>query len=173
MVFRQANVNWGSFVTIALLLCAFNACGQEATEQLAQSSIEPGKAVSLSYTVSLPDGEVVHSNADGYPIKYKQGEGNLLPALEAAVAGLSAGDKKSVTLAPEDVYGPIDPAAFRVVPLDKIPEGSRQVGAVFSQDGDRRSIRVVEIKEDTAVVDLNHPLAGKTLTYDIDILSVE
>ena len=135
-------------------------------------SIGPGKVVSLRYTVSLPDGTVVHTNVDGHPIKYKQGDGMLLPALEAALVGLAAGDEKSVTLPPEDTY-PVDDDAFQEVPLDQIPEDSRQVGAVFRPMGSRGSIRVAEIKEGAAVLDFNHPLAGKTLTYDITVLAVE
>jgi FKBP-type peptidyl-prolyl cis-trans isomerase 2 len=169
MYFQQAKVNPGPFVTLALLLCAVNIWADESTP----NTIGPGKIVSISYTVTLPDGEVVHTNTDGYPIKYKQGDGKLLPALEAALAGLTAGDQKSVTLSPEDVYGPVNPAAFREVPIEHIPEDAREAGAVFSPPDDRRTIRVVEVKEDTALVDLNHPLAGKTLTYNVTILSVE
>jgi FKBP-type peptidyl-prolyl cis-trans isomerase 2 len=115
---------------------------------------------------------VVHSNADGYPIKYRQGDGKLLPALEAALVGLAAGDEKSVTLPPEDTY-PVNQDAFREVPLEQVPEDVRQVGAVFRPTGSRASIRVAEINGGTAVLDFNHPLAGKTLTYDISVLSVE
>jgi FKBP-type peptidyl-prolyl cis-trans isomerase 2 len=151
----------------------FSLCSQHiSAEDQARITIGPGKIVSLRYTVSLPDGEVVHSNVDGYPIKYRQGDGKLLPALEAELAGLAAGDKKSVTLSPENTY-PVNGDAFREVPIDQIPEDVRQVGAVFRPLGSRGSVRVVEIKDNTAVLDLNHPLAGKTLTYDVTILSVE
>jgi len=169
MYFLYAKVIPGSFISIALLLCAVNVWADEPIK----NAIGPGKVVSLSYTITLPDGEVVHTNTDGYPIKYKQGDGKLLPALEAALAGLTAGDQKSVTLSPKDVYGPVNPDAFREVPIEHIPEDAREAGAVFSPPDDRRTIRVVEVKEDTALVDLNHPLAGKTLTYDVTILSVD
>ncbi|MDP6667616.1 MAG: peptidylprolyl isomerase, partial [Dehalococcoidia bacterium] len=156
------------FMCIAILLCTPHVSADELTK----NTIEPGKVVSLSYTVSLPDGTVVHSNADGYPIKYRQGDGKLLPALEAALVGLAAGDEKSVTLPPEDTY-PVNQDAFREVPLEQVPEDVRQVGAVFRPTGSRASIRVAEINGGTAVLDFNHPLAGKTLTYDISVLSVE
>ena len=77
-----------------------------------------------------------------------------------------------MTLPPEKTY-PVDENAFKEVPLDQVPEDQRQVGAVFGQMGSRGSVRVVEINEDTAVLDFNHPLAGKTLTYDVTILAVE
>jgi FKBP-type peptidyl-prolyl cis-trans isomerase SlyD len=153
---------------MALLLCSLNVSADEPTK----NTIEPGKVVSLRYTVSLPDGEVVHSNVDGGPLKYRQGDGKLLPALEAALVGLAVGDKKSVTLSPEDTY-PVNKDAFQEVPLDQIPEDSRQVGAVFTALGHGTSVRVAEVREDTVILDLNHPLAGKTLTYAVTILSVE
>jgi FKBP-type peptidyl-prolyl cis-trans isomerase SlyD len=168
MYFRQRKLIPDFLASLTLLLCSLNVSAAESVT----NTVEPGKVVSLRYTVSLPDGKVVHSNVDGYPIKYKQGDGKLLPALEAALVGLAAGEETTVTLPPEKTY-PVDENAFKEVPLDQVPENLRQVGAVFGQMGSRGSARVVEINEDTAVLDFNHPLAGKTLTYDVTILSVE
>lgn len=134
--------------------------------------VAPGTVVSLTYTVTLPDGEVVNGNAGGDPIKYKQGSRQLLPALESALDGLTAGEKTTVTLPPEDAY-PLDKNAFRVVPLDSIPQDMRRIDAVYRPKGARSDARVADIREDQAVLDFNHPLAGKTLTYDITILLVE
>ncbi|MDP6436955.1 MAG: peptidylprolyl isomerase [Gammaproteobacteria bacterium] len=156
-------------VLATTLLCSLNISADESTN----NTIAPGKVVSLSYTLRLPDGKAIGSNVDTYPIKYRQGDGKLLPALEAAVVGLAAGDEKSVTLAPEDAYGPVDPAAIREVPIEQVPPEARKAGAVFSTPGYSGLIRVTEIKEDMAILNLNHPLAGKILTFDIKILSVE
>jgi FKBP-type peptidyl-prolyl cis-trans isomerase SlyD len=166
--FRYRKSIQSLFTVIVVLLYSLPVLAEDQSK----IAIGPGKVVSLSYTVSLPDGKVVHSNVDGHPIKYRQGDGTLLPALEAALAGMAAGDKKSVTLSPEETY-PVDEAAFREVPIEQIPEDSRQVDAVFIAIGSRGTVRVVEIKENTAVIDLNHPLAGKTLTYEVTIVSVE
>jgi FKBP-type peptidyl-prolyl cis-trans isomerase SlyD len=152
---------------------AFAVCGLISAAQGADTqTIAAGSVVSLRYTVTLPDGEIVHSNVDGYPLKYKQGDGKLLPALEAALTGLAAGDEKSVTLSPEEAY-PVKQNAFQEVPLDQIPEDQRQVGAVFRPMGYSGSVRVAEINQNNVLLDFNHPLAGKTLTYDVRILSVE
>jgi len=169
MWFLQCRWRRGDLAFIALLLCSLSVAANEETS----NTIKPGKVVALSYTVSLPDGEVVHSNVDGPPIRYRQGDGKLLPALEAALDGLAAGDKQSVTLAPEDIYGPVNTAAFREVPIDQIPEAARHVCAFFVAQGYGRRARVAEVKEDTVILDFNHPLAGQTLTYDVAILSVE
>jgi FKBP-type peptidyl-prolyl cis-trans isomerase 2 len=168
MNFRRRNLISGLLMAIAFMMCPL----QISAEDQSQVAIGPGRIVSLSYTVSLPDGKVVHSNVDGHPIKYKQGDGKLLPALEAVLVGMTAGDEKSVTLLPEDTY-PVNKDAIQEVPIEQIPEDSRQVDAVFISIGSRGTVRVVEIKENTAVIDLNHPLAGKTLTYEVTIVSVE
>jgi len=169
MYFRQRRLYIGSIVSVALLLCMPSVWADKPTK----NTIEPGKVVSLRYTVSLPDGEVVHTNVNGYPLKYKQGDGKLLPALEAALAGMAVGEEKAVTLTPEDAYGPVDDDAFKEVPVDQVPEDMRKVGAVFPVQGNRGTVRVAEINGDTAVLDYNAPLAGKTLTYNITILAVE
>ena len=169
MYFQLTKVNPGLLVTLTLLLYTLNIWADESV----QNTISPGKVVSLHYTLSLPDGEVVDSNVDTFPLKYRQGDGKVLPALEVALAGLAAGDKKSVTLPPEDAYGPVNAAAFMEVPINQVPENNRQVGSVFTALGSRGTVRVTEIKEDSAILDLNHPLAGKTLTFDITVISVE
>lgn len=168
MKFRKLKFFPEFLVSVSLLLCSSSALADELTKNI----IEPGKVVSLRYAVSLPDGKVVHTNENDHPIKYKHGDGKLLPALEAALSGLSAGDQKSVTLPPEDAY-PVKQDAIQEVPLARIPEDSRKVGAIFRPVGSRGSVRVAEIKETVAVLDFNHPLAGKTLRYDVTILSVE
>lgn len=165
---RMLNLVRFLSLSLVFLLCPLNIDADEP----ARNTIESGKAVSLDYTVSLPDGTVVHSNADGYPIKYRQGDGKLLPALEAMLVGMAAGDEKSVTLPPEDTY-PVNQDAFREVPLDQVPEDARRVGAVFRPEGFLGSIRVAGINEGMALLDFNHPLAGKTLRFDIKILAVE
>jgi FKBP-type peptidyl-prolyl cis-trans isomerase 2 len=169
MYINQRKLDPGFFAPIALLLCASITSADEPTE----NTIKPGKVVSLSYTVSLPDGEIVHTNVDGHPLKYKQGDGKLLPALEAALAGMAVGEEKAVTLTPEDAYGPVDDDAFKEVPVDQVPENMRKVGAAFAMQGNRGTVRVAKIDGDTAVLDFNAPLAGKTLTYAITVLAIE
>ena len=168
MYLRPQIFSPGHFIAMAALLCALNISADEPAKNI----VGPGKVVSIRYTVTLPDGLVVHSNVDGYPIKYRQGDGKLLPALEAALDGLAAGDEKSVTLSPEDAY-PVNDDVFMELPIDQIPDDMRKVDAVFRPQGSRGSVRVAEIKEDTVILDFNHPLAGKTLTYDVTILAVE
>lgn len=126
----------------------------------------------MTYTLTV-DGEVLQSNTGDDPLVYTQGGGQILPALEAELAGMSAGDQKSVNLDAANGYGEVDGAAFQEVPLDQIPEQAREVGTMLRAEGHAGPIRVAEIKEETVVLDFNHPLAGKALTFDITIVSVQ
>jgi FKBP-type peptidyl-prolyl cis-trans isomerase SlyD len=142
-------------------------------EPPASPTVDAGRKVSLEYTLTLQDGSVVESNVAGKPFAYEQGKGQIIPGLEKALLGLKAGDKKKVTVAPEEGYGPVRSDAQRVVPLEKIPEQARKVGATIAAEGFPGSIRVAEVSKDTALLDFNHPLAGKTLNFDVHILTVQ
>jgi FKBP-type peptidyl-prolyl cis-trans isomerase 2 len=138
--------------------------------------IEDGRTVSIEYTLKLGDGSTADSNVGGEPLVYQQGQGQILPALERSLAGLQADDTKNVELSPEQGYGSSDPNAFRTVPLEAIPEDAREAGMQLisqSPDGQRRIVRVHEVRESEVVLDLNHPLADQTLHFDVRILGVE
>jgi FKBP-type peptidyl-prolyl cis-trans isomerase 2 len=140
--------------------------------------ITEGSKVSLEYSLTLEDGEAIDGNtgAGQEPLVYTQGNSEILPALEAELDGLAQGDQKQVTLQPDQAYGEVDPAAFQEVPLEQIPEDARRQGQLLvmqDQQGNRQQIRVSEIREESAVLDLNHPLAGKTLHFDVKIVDVQ
>jgi FKBP-type peptidyl-prolyl cis-trans isomerase 2 len=135
--------------------------------------IESGKTVALQYTLKLEDGSVVQSNKEGEPLKYVQGESQILPALERELEGMEVNDEKVVNLSAGDAYGDVNPDAFKEVPTEQIPEGARRVGAQLSAQGFNGTIRVAEIKNDTVVLDFNHPLAGKDLTFDLLVVAIE
>ncbi len=135
--------------------------------------IESGKTVALEYTLKLEDGSVVQSNKDAEPLRYVQGENQILPALEKELEGMDVDEKKVVALAAEDAYGDVNPEAFKEVPAEQIPEGARRVGAQLSAQGYSGTIRVSQVKDDTVVLDFNHPLAGKDLTFDVRVVAIE
>lgn len=135
---------------------------------------EEGSTVQLEYTLSLEDGEVVDSNRGGEPLTLTLGRRDLIAGVEAALDGMRAGEAKRVTVKPEEGYGHVDPAAQLEVPKDRVPP-EVTVGtplAAQSASGQVRVVRVKEIKTDTVVLDLNHPLAGKTLHFDLRVLDV-
>ena len=135
--------------------------------------IAAGKTVGFEYTLTLDDGSVVQSNKEGEPLTYVHGENQLLPALEQQLEGLDVDDRKEVTLAAEEAYGGVREEAFREVPSEQIPEGARRVGAQLSAQGYEGPIRVHEVKDETVVLDFNHPLAGQLLKFDIRVVSIE
>lgn len=135
-----------------------------------------GRRVSIEYTVTLEDGTTALTNVAGEPLVFEQGSQQILPALEKALEGLEPGATKTVTLAPEKAYGPVDPDLFQTVPLENVPEEARKEGAQLSAtdpEGNSRVLRVREIRENEVILDLNHPLAGKTLRFDVRVLKVE
>lgn len=142
----------------------------------APAHVASGKKVSIEYTLMLDDGTKADSNVGGEPLVYEQGASQILPALETALAGLAVNDTKKITLTPKDGYGDVDPKAVKEVPLEEIPEAARKVDAVLigvDADGNQRPVRVQKVGEKTAMLDLNHPLAGRTLTFDVKVLKIE
>jgi FKBP-type peptidyl-prolyl cis-trans isomerase 2 len=138
--------------------------------------VEDGRTVSIEYTLTLADGTTADTNVGKEPLQYKQGGDQLLPALEAELAGLGVGATKKVTLSPEKGYGVVDPALYQEVDANLIPEEGRTAGTqLVSEDatGQQHVVRVREIKGDKVVIDFNHPLAGQTLEFDIKILAIE
>ena len=155
---------------VAFGLTLFSLSG---TAQQEASVIGEGTTVGFEYTLSLSDGTVVESNVGGDAFSYTQGGGQILPALEAALNGLAVDDTKQVTLEPVDAYGDVNPEAFQEIPIAQIPEDARVVGTILGAEGFEGPIRVHEVKEEVVVLDFNNPLAGKTLTFDIRIISVD
>jgi FKBP-type peptidyl-prolyl cis-trans isomerase 2 len=138
--------------------------------------VEDGKTISIEYTLKLEDGTVADTSEGREALQYVQGGDQILPALEEQMAGLAVGDERSVTLTPEQGYGVSDPNLLADVPTEQIPQEARTVGAqLMSQDqsGQQRIVRVHEVKEEVIVIDLNHPLAGETLHFDVKVVGIE
>lgn len=138
--------------------------------------IQDGSVVDLEYTVSLQQGDVIQSNKGQEVFTYTHGQGQILPGLEKELAGMEAGDEKKIQLDPQDAYGPVNPQAFQDVPRDKLPTEGLEVGATFAMkdnQGKSFSVRVHEITEEKVTLDLNHPLAGKTLVFDVKVVGVK
>lgn len=155
-------------IGLALLLSSSSGFAQEE-----EAVISEGKTVGFEYTLTLGDGTVVESNVGGDAFTYVHGEGQILPALEQELSGMAVEDSKQVTLEPEEAYGEVNEAAFQEIPIAQVPEEARVVGTVLGAQGYDGPIRVHEVKEDTVVLDFNNPLAGKTLTFDVRIVSLE
>lgn len=138
--------------------------------------ITDGMQVSIEYTLTLTDGTVADTNVNEEPLVYTHGQRQLLQSLESALAGLSVGDERTVAISAAEGYGEVDPEAFQVVPAAQVPENARQVGAILvagEPGGQQRQVRVHEVDGENVVIDLNHPLAGEDLSFDVKVLAVE
>ncbi len=137
--------------------------------------IEEGKKVKMNYSLSS-EGKQLDSTANKAPLEFVYGEPGLLPALQKNMQGLKAGDKKQFTLTPAQGFGEINPKARVDIPRANFREAKVEKGMVFTvpgKNGAPLTGLVYEIKKDFVVIDFNHPLAGKTVTFDIEILEVK
>ena len=158
------------------LLWALVAPGWAEEKADAGMVIADGKQISLEFTLSLDDKTKVQSNIGQEPMVYLHGSQQIIPGLEKQLTGLKVGDTKHVEISPEDGYGPVDPKRTQEVEKDKIPEEARKIGAKLTGRGPQGQpmyAEVKEVKDKTLVLDLNHPLAGKKLIFDVKVLKVE
>lgn len=133
----------------------------------------PGELVAFEYTVYGEAGEELGTNVGGKPNVFQIGAGEVLPALERLLVDMAPNEARSVVLGPEDAYGPVREEAFREFPIAGIPAEARQVGRKVvgrAPDGAEDTFDVVEVGEHTVVIDMNHPLAGRTLRFDVKVL---
>jgi FKBP-type peptidyl-prolyl cis-trans isomerase SlyD len=129
----------------------------------------------MHYTLTV-DGKTVDSSRNGQPLAFVVGTRQIIPGLEEQLMGLHAGDKKKVVVPPEKAYGPVRPDAIQKVPRKNFRDiKDLKVGMTVTARGQGNVIqaRVVEVGKDNVSLDMNHPLAGKTLNFDVEIVSVE
>lgn len=141
-----------------------------------QATVAEGKLVSLEYTLTLDDKSVVESNVGAKPLTYTHGSRQLIPGLEKALEGMTVGDTKQVTVAPAEGYGESDPKALQEVQKQLIPPDALKVGTRLqgkAPNGQMVYPLVSAIKDETVVLDFNHPLAGKTLHFDVKVVDVK
>jgi peptidylprolyl isomerase len=141
-------------------------------------NIKNGQTVNIHYVGTLNDGtEFDNSRTRGTPLSFKLGGGQILPAFEKAVQQMTIGEKKTLSLKPTEAYGEVQDEAFQDIPKTSFgPQVELTVGnIVHGQTPDGNPLRAVikEVKEEEVTLDFNHPLAGKEINFDIELLSVE
>ncbi len=162
--------------SLLFLVTGYSLVVAETQKDTTSNTISNGKLISIEYTLTLDDKKVLDSNVGGQPLDFTQGSHQIIPGLETALEGMKVGERKQVTVAPEQGYGPVNPKAIQEVQIDKIPKEARKVGAQLSaKDDNGRMVhpRVVEVKEKVVMLDFNHPLAGKELFFDVKILDIK
>jgi FKBP-type peptidyl-prolyl cis-trans isomerase SlyD len=132
------------------------------------------KAVTIGYTLKDDAGKVLDSSEGGEPLTYLHGTGDIVPGLEKALEGKQVGDAISVSLSPEEAYGHRDERQVRNIPLRKLPKGKVEAGMqyeVTTEAGPMLAL-VTAVKGDYATIDANHPLAGMSLHFDVNVVAV-
>ncbi len=140
------------------------------------SNAKAGDTVKIHYTGTLEDGTQFDSSQGRDPLEFQVGGGQVIPGFDKAVEGMSIGENKSVEIPAEDAYGEHHPQMVQEVPRTALPEDLEpQVGMGLSArnpDGSEVQLTVTEVKDETITVDGNHPLAGKALNFDIELVEI-
>jgi FKBP-type peptidyl-prolyl cis-trans isomerase 2 len=159
----------------ALLSFTVSSAGAATAQKGGAPVVSEGKSVKVNYTLTV-DGKVMDSSNGRGPLEFKAGSHQMIPGFEKAVIGMKAGEKKSFKVSPKEGYGLEDPKAIRDIPKNQLPpEMTPKVGMTLTAqaNGQRVPVRIVEIKKDTVVMNFNHPLAGKTLHFDVEVLEIK
>ncbi|MEL6620689.1 MAG: peptidylprolyl isomerase [Pseudomonadota bacterium] len=141
------------------------------------TEIKSGDTVRIHYTGTLLDGTEFDSSEGRDPLEFVVGSGQIIPGLDQALPGMTTGEKKTVSVPSADAYGPINPGMRQAVPRSAIPnEITLELGLQLqtqTPDGQAMMVTVVDIAEEEVTLDANHPLAGKDLTFAIEVVSFD
>ena len=137
--------------------------------------ITEGSTVEVHYTGKFTNEEVFDSSEGKDPLQFQVGTGQIIPGFENAILGKNVGDKVQITIPAEEAYGEVREDLFVQVALDKLP-GQVEVGQTLQADGGNGqpvTVIVEQVNEDHVIINGNHPLAGKELVFDIEVVSVQ
>ncbi|MBD3864240.1 FKBP-type peptidyl-prolyl cis-trans isomerase [Olleya marilimosa] len=141
------------------------------------NQVKENNTVKVNYTGKLSDGQIFDTSEGREPLEFTLGQGQLIPGFEKGVIDMKLNEKKTITIAKEEAYGDVNPALIQEVskadlPQDMTPEVG--MGLVSkTQDGRETNLLVVGVKEETIVLDANHPLAGKDLVFDLEVVDIK
>lgn len=140
------------------------------------TEVKSGDTVSIHYTGTLDDGSTFDSSAGRDPLQFTVGSGQVIPGFDTAVTGMTVGEKKTVTIPSDQAYGPAHPEAIQAIPRENIPdEIPLEIGLQLqaqSPQGQPIPVTVTEITETEVTLDANHRLAGKDLTFALELVQI-
>ncbi|MDQ7917643.1 peptidylprolyl isomerase [Mesonia sp. MT50] len=141
------------------------------------SQVKKNDTVKVHYTGKLEDGQVFDSSLEREPIEFTLGQGQIIPGFEDGLIDMKVSDKKTVQIPHTEAYGEVQKELFQEVPKSQLPqEIEPQVGMGLvskNPDGTERQLRVAEVKEESIIIDANHPLAGKDLTFELEVMEIK
>ena len=138
--------------------------------------VAQGLVVSLEYTLRLDSEEIIDSTEGKAPLTYTHGAQEIITGLENELEGMAVGERKQVTVSPSDGYGEVHPEGRFEVAKDRVPVEALRIGATLQGEGpDGKPVypHVAEIRDSTVLLDLNHPLAGQTLHFDVKVVDIQ
>ena len=137
--------------------------------------VEENLIIAIDYTLTVGD-EVVDSSEGREPLEFLQGAGNIILGLEREMLNMAIGESKKVTISPAEGYGEIDNEAFMEIPTNQFPENVPvEVGTeleVKNEEGEPAYVRIDKVENNIALLNFNHPLAGKELNFDVKVISI-
>ena len=141
------------------------------------SQVKENNTVKVNYTGKLSDGQVFDSSEGKEPMEFTLGQGQLIPGFEKGLIDMKLNEKKTITIAKEEAYGDINNDLIQEVEKTQLPQDmTPEVGMGLvskSPDGQEMNLLVVEVREESIVIDGNHPLAGKELIFDPEVVEIK
>tara|TARA_B100000809_G_scaffold249460_1_gene280837 strand:- start:250 stop:696 length:447 start_codon:yes stop_codon:yes gene_type:complete len=141
------------------------------------NQVKENNTVKVNYTGKLSDGQVFDSSEGKDPLEFTLGQGQLIPGFEKGLIDMKLNEKKTITIAKEEAYGEIIDDLRQEIKKTDLPQDiAPEVGMGLvskSPDGQEMNLRVVEVREETIVVDGNHPLAGEDLVFDVEVIAIK
>lgn len=135
-----------------------------------------GDTVRVHYTGTLADGSVFDSSRGREPLEFTLGEGRVIAGFDSAVGGMSPGEERQVIIPAEEAYGSHRPELVFTVPRDQFPDGMEPAVGLevqLTQGGQRAIARISEVADESVTLDANHPLAGRELTFDLQLVEID
>tara|TARA_B110000046_G_scaffold185756_1_gene229096 strand:- start:10772 stop:11218 length:447 start_codon:yes stop_codon:yes gene_type:complete len=140
------------------------------------NQVKENNTVKVNYTGKLSDGQIFDSSEGREPIEFTLGQGQLIPGFEKGLIDMKLNEKKTITIPKEEAYGDVNKDLIQEVKKTELPQDmAPEVGMGLvskSPDGQEMNLMVVEVREETIVIDGNHPLAGKELVFDLEVLAI-
>ena len=139
-------------------------------------SAAAGSKVKVHYTGTFDDGEVFDSSREREPMEFEVGAQQVIPGFDQALVGMKPGESKSVRIPEEEAYGPYNPEMIMEVAPDQFEAGMKvEIGQQFQVEmgeGNPVVLMVKDVRDDKVVLDANHPMAGKTLNFEIELVEI-